>query len=128
MNKNILVVDDIANNRLVVKRILQDEYTIIEKEDAEEALKFLRNKHNLLPDLIILDLNMPGMGGEVFAPLLRSLGEGREEIKKIPILIHSAYIDKEIVKTMNMNVSGFLSKPVDPDRLEEEVHKILGKK
>ena len=61
------------------------------------------------PDLILLDLNMPGMGGKEF---LRRI-KGDEKMKTIPVIIlTSSDSDKDILDTYNLHASGYVKKPV----------------
>ncbi|TDJ51181.1 MAG: response regulator [Nitrospina sp.] len=79
----ILVIDDEANIRLLYKEELQDEgYEVALAANAEEALKAIETAE---PDLITLDIKMPGMNG---IELLRKL---KEDKKDIPVIICSAY-------------------------------------
>ncbi len=83
MAKKILVVDDEDNIRLLYKEELQDEgYEVDLAANAEEAFqKIEANK----PDLITLDIKMPGMNGIDF------LAKLKEENKNIPVILCSAY-------------------------------------
>ena len=79
----ILVVDDEDNIRLLYKEELQDEgYQVSVAANAEEALKAIEGD---TPDLITLDIKMPGMNG---IELLRKL---KEDKKDIPVILCSAY-------------------------------------
>ncbi|MGP0567123.1 response regulator [Nitrospina sp. 32_T5] len=81
--KKILVVDDEDNIRLLYKEELQDEgYEVACARSAEEALKMIEGQE---PDLITLDIKMPGMNGIDFLRLLK------EQKKNIPIILCSAY-------------------------------------
>lgn len=66
----ILVVDDDANNRLLMKAILgYDGHTVLEADDGAEALDRLEQT---MPDLVIVDLNMPRVDGVTFVRTMRS--------------------------------------------------------
>lgn len=81
--KKILVVDDEDNIRLLYKEELEDEgYQVILAANAEEAMAKINQEH---PDLITLDIKMPGMDGIEF---LRTL---KEENKNVPVILCSAY-------------------------------------
>ena len=68
MSSNILLVDDSKTIRTHVRSILQhaeDDYQVVDKEDGYEALKWLTlQPQKKLPDLVILDRNMPNMSGD----------------------------------------------------------------
>lgn len=83
--KRILVVDDEENIRLLYKEELEEEgYEVELAEGGEEALEKL---DRLRPDLITLDLKMPGMSG------LEVLAKIREQDKELPVIICTAYGD-----------------------------------
>lgn len=83
--KRILVVDDEEGIRLLFKEELEEEgYEVELAEGGEEALKKLRTSK---PDLVTLDLKMPGIGG------LEVLERIREEDKDLPVVICTAYGD-----------------------------------
>lgn len=83
MKKKIMVVDDEENIRFLYKEELTDEgYEVILAENAEEALEKI---HQKCPDLITLDIKMPGMDGLEFLQKLK------EEEKEIPVILCSAY-------------------------------------
>ena len=80
---NILVVDDEENIRFLYKEELEDEgYKVTLAANAEEAMKKINEQQ---PDLITLDIKMPGMDGIEF---LRKL---KEENRNIPVILCSAY-------------------------------------
>jgi putative two-component system response regulator len=79
-NKNsLLVVDDDSANLMVLSHLLQAEYTIYTAKDGVSAIQKAKK---FLPDLILLDILMPGMDGyEVFSVLQQS-----ERTKHIPVI------------------------------------------
>ncbi|MEE9258082.1 MAG: response regulator [Nitrospinaceae bacterium] len=81
--KKILVVDDEENIRLLYKEELQDEgYQVCVAASAEEAMQKIENEK---PDIITLDIKMPGMDGIEFMRVLK------ENNKDIPVILCSAY-------------------------------------
>lgn len=83
MKKTILVVDDEENIRFLYKEELTDEgYEVILAGNAEEALEKIVQQR---PDLITVDIKMPGMDGLEFLQKLK------EEEKEIPVILCSAY-------------------------------------
>ena len=83
MNKKILVVDDEHNIRLLLKEELTDEgYNVIMAENGEKALKMIVSEK---PDLVTLDIKMPGEDG---LSILRRI---REIEYDLPVIICSAY-------------------------------------
>lgn len=120
MSKVFIIDDDSIHQRIaqimIEKHQLFDDYTSF--TEAERAVEFLReNKDNqqLLPDVILLDLNMPVIDGWDFLELFEAF---REQISKsIRIFIVTSSVDeKDILRAQNYAaVTGFISKPLSPD-------------
>lgn len=116
--KRLLLVDDDPNIRMMLGDFLiASGYEVTCADSGEEAL---RRMTEALPDLVILDLGMPGMGGTGFLERITDrLGRTR-----VPVLVLTArgdmaefFADKQI--------AGFVTKPADPDELLAEVQRIL---
>ncbi len=105
--KKILVVDDEESIHLLYKEELEEEgYEVYSALDGEEALKKF---DKLKPDLVILDINMPGMDG------IEVLRQMKQERPGVPVILSSAYpeykqdlaswaSDDYIVKSFNLDV------------------------
>lgn len=121
-NLNILFIDDDEIERLKFNRICkQSNYktVITEAENGEEAIKILDTQ---LPQLIILDLNMPKMNGLEFLRILRA----NEQLKYIPIVILSSSDNKEDVKKcFEIGVSGYFIKPLRYEDCKQTITTIL---
>lgn len=107
--KRILVVDDQASNTRLVKLYLEatNEYVVREENDAEAALSAAQE---FQPQLILLDVMMPGMdGGELAARF-----QANPTLKAVPIVFLTAAITKGEVEANGGQVGGFpfLAKPV----------------
>ncbi len=104
----ILIVDDLIDNRLMVKMVLKNEkYKFIEATNGKEALVQAK-KYN--PDVILLDALMPIMNGYKFAKQLRKI----EKFKRTPILMITSLTEKEDkYKAIQSGVNDFISKPFD---------------
>lgn len=116
----ILYIEDDANNRMLVKRILTAEGMQVEEADnAESGIEMaLRNP----PDLILMDVSMPGMDG------LTATGEIRRNpvISHIPIVALTANVmegDRE--KTLDAGCDGYIGKPIDVDTFVDQVIEYL---
>lgn len=119
--KNILHVEDDAQVATTVANLLRMEgYKVVTTYSALEGLRAVKN---VKPDLIILDIGMPGMSGLTFLRQISS-PEGKT---KIPVLIFTAYPGMVDDITRN-RVDGFLEKPTDLDTLKNEVARILSEK
>lgn len=103
IRKRVLVVDDEEPIRTIVADVLKDEgYDVSLAVDGTDALSSCRES---CPDLILLDLNMPGVDGRQFLAAYR-LDEGRHA----PVVIFSAVKSASRVAT-DVAADGFLSKP-----------------
>lgn len=103
--KTILVVDDEESIRFLYREELEEDgYRVITAADGEEALRKVRNEN---PDLITLDIRMPGMDG------IEVLHQIREMNKEIPVIMSTAYgeyrndfnvwaSDAYVIKTANL--------------------------
>src|SRR6185436_3641597 len=81
--KHILVVDDNPGDLSFLKKILRGEgYTVHTTVDAEQALEFFQSS---LPDIVLLDVNMPGMGGYELCEKLKA----NENARDIPVIFIS---------------------------------------
>ena len=106
MNKNILIYDDDKEILFLCKTILQKyEYTVQTFSRCEDIVN---DVSRIQPDLILMDLWIPEIGGEAAV----ALAKGNEATQHIPILLFSANDDiKEIYK--KVNADGYISKPFD---------------
>ncbi len=78
--------------------------------NGEEALKYLGNKTNNLPALILLDLKMPRMNGLEFLKIVKK----DDKLKKIPVVaLTTSDEDKDKTESFKFGVSGYMVKPVD---------------
>ena len=108
----LLVVDDVQTNVLLLKALLGKEgYGILVANNGQEALEVIRNEN---PDLILLDVMMPGMDGFEVAERLKS-----EEFRcEIPIIFLTALDDTQsIVNGFKLGVGDFISKPFRKEEL-----------
>ncbi len=105
--RTVLVVDDEAVNRQILGAILDTEYEVLYAENGHEALDQV-NAHKETLSLILLDLLMPEMDGYKVIETLRS----DDDFRKIPIIVLTSEKSAE-VKSLQMGVADFLSKPYD---------------
>lgn len=117
-NKKIFVCDDDMGIVDVVKIVLEEAgYTVVTTADSENAIKKIRK---LVPDLILIDLWMPGLGGEQIIPMLKK----DKATARIPVIVISASKDTREVAE-RAGADGFLYKPFDISDLEAIVKKYL---
>ena len=119
----ILVVDDEPDTRMFISTVLQDNgATVLEACDGNEALDVARRER---PDLMTLDLEMPGMGGgEVFEQMRTD-----PNLSGIPVFIITGHpeLRRLIYQRTVPPPDGFLDKPIDEKDLLLNVRKILAR-
>ncbi|MGC8602907.1 MAG: response regulator [Desulfomonilaceae bacterium] len=114
----IFHVEDESSVRLLYKEVFEEQgFQIIQATDAEEALKMLKGNK---PDIIILDLKMPGMGGRGFLEKFHRMK------LKIPLVISSAYPYLSIDPLMS-HVDAFVVKSGDLTELVDKVRELVNK-
>jgi len=113
MKKKILVIDDDATIRFLLQTILHD-YDVISKEDGYEALSWLNSGN--VPDLILLDMEMPNINGRVLIRRIKSSYKHRQ----VPIVVMSGTESKLIKNNfLKLGASDYIIKPfADLDFLE----------
>ena len=115
-----MLIDDSSTNNILYESILEDEgYQVFVFSDAEKALNQLENIH---PDLIMLDLMMPGMDGFDFLDKKKRIAS----IASVPVVMVTARTDKESEKkALEMGVREYLLKPAGILEVTQLVRKIL---
>jgi CheY-like chemotaxis protein/phosphoribosyl 1,2-cyclic phosphodiesterase len=112
----ILIMDDDEDLRLLVRKALvRAGHVVIEAEDGEEGLRLVETEK---PNLILLDLNMPGMDGFEVLKRLRA----RQDGKALPVIVLTAQGDEESARTsFQLGATDFLAKPFTPPQLDARV-------
>ena len=120
MKPKIAVVEDNPDNRLLVEALLEDEYEISEYETGAEAVEGLPGN---VPDLVLLDISLPGMDGTEVLEWIRS----QDEFVDLPIIALTAHAmsgDRE--KYLEMGFNDYLTKPIiDEDLLMGAIERLL---
>jgi two-component system, OmpR family, alkaline phosphatase synthesis response regulator PhoP len=122
MVKTILVVDDYTDIVVTVKQVLEDpsgQYRVIGVDSGEKCLQALEG--NQLPDLILLDIMMPGMSGWDVAARIK----GNDRWRSVPIVFLTAKGDEMSVGVGHLASEEYIIKPFDVMKLRECVHRIL---
>lgn len=123
MNRKILVVEDNENNRRLIRDVLlYYGYEVIEAGDGVEGVR-LAKEH--LPDLILLDIQMPVMNGFTALNVLREAPETKN-IKVIAMTSFAMTGDKE--RIMAAGFDDYISKPIDTRELPKLVERMLAGK
>ena len=119
MKNTLLVIDDEQSIRLILENFLSEDYEVISKNDGIQALEWLEGN---LPDLIICDVQMPNMDGYEFLQKVRQRGF----TKHTPVIMLSGTEgSKERVKCYRLGAQDYLTKPFNPEELEELIKKNL---
>jgi two-component system cell cycle response regulator DivK len=109
--KRIAIVEDNPDNRLLVQVILEDRYGITEYEDGQVALRGLREDR---PDLVLLDISLPGMDG---LEVLREI-RADESIRDLPVIALTAHAmagDRE--RFLGAGFDAYVTKPITDEDL-----------
>jgi len=115
-SKTVLHIEDNFDNRLLVRRLLQaDGFEVMEAENAHQAMDALKA---IIPDLILMDINMPDIDGYTLTLQIKST----PALQNIPVVAITANVmrgDRE--KVFKAGCDGYIEKPIDVDRFVEQV-------
>ncbi|MGO4907038.1 response regulator [Pseudorhodobacter sp. W20_MBD10_FR17] len=119
----VLVVDDIATNRLVASTYLRMlGATMIEAASGAQALEILTRSQ---PDLVLLDMNMPEMNGIETLEQIRALPG---PVARVPVIAMTAdAMPDHRAHYLAAGLDGYLAKPINPARIETEIKAVLDK-
>jgi two-component system cell cycle response regulator DivK len=119
---SVLYVEDNVDNRMLVRRVLMaEDYEVIEAGSAQQALDLLAQQ---VPDLILVDINMPEVDGYTLTAKIRSM----PGFTTVPIIALTANVmrgDRE--KSLEAGCDGYIQKPVDIDVLSQQVARYIRK-
>lgn len=107
----VAVVEDNADNRLLLQAILEGLYEVVEYENGIDALAGLAAK---LPDLVLLDISLPGMDGNEILTRIRA----DEKLRKLPVIALTAHAmagDRE--KYLAAGFNDYITKPIVDESL-----------
>jgi two-component system cell cycle response regulator DivK len=114
MQKTILAIEDNFSNMLLISRVVEAEgYDLMRAEDGKSALELLTKE---TPDLILLDINIPGVHGLDLARHLKS----DDRLARIPVIATTANVllgDKE--RCLEAGCDAYLPKPLDIRELRQ---------
>lgn len=116
----ILIVDDNPTNLKLAAEVLECEgYAVLRAQDAEEAQDILRST---TPDLILMDIQMPGMDGLTLTRLLKA----NPAYRHVPIVALTSFAMKgDEHKARDAGCDGYITKPIDTRTLPVQVAEIL---
>lgn len=120
MAKNILVVDDAAFMRMMIKDILtKNGYNVV--GEAENGAKALEKYNELKPDLVLMDITMPEVDG------IQALKNIKAADSNAAIIMCSAMGQQAmVIESIQAGAKDFIVKPFQPDRVLEAVKKVVG--
>jgi CheY-like chemotaxis protein len=120
MKAKILLIEDNPQNRYLTSFLLQRHgFEVVQAETGAEGLELAAR---VLPDLILLDIQLPGMDGHTVARLLKA----DSKLSRIPIVAVTSYAmvgDRE--KCLEAGAEGYIEKPIDPDTFVTEIERFL---
>ncbi len=124
VNKPILLVEDDQVDIMTVMRSLKEirvTNPVVNKENGEEALNYLRDPASEKPCIILLDLNMPIMNGIEFLQVVKR----DSELKRIPVVVLTTSEEQQDkMRSFDLGVAGYMAKPVDYRQFVEVMRSI----
>jgi CheY-like chemotaxis protein len=124
----ILLVDDDADDRkmfLEAAKEVDETITCVSVTNGQDALLYLKNEANPLPEFIFLDLRMPGLSGQ------KCLEEIKKDTRLVPVPVIVYTTSREVEESIRLKKSGaahFMSKPTSPDDVYYMISYVLGEK
>lgn len=113
MSKTLLLIDDSRVARMIIKKVLKEispEWAIEETDSGQSGIELIESQHI---DAVFLDFHMPGLNGLETAAIIRG------KWPKLPIILLTANIQKEMeVRAEELNIF-YLTKPINKDKLAE---------
>lgn len=122
----LLVEDDPGDQKLITKSLMNEKIVndLHIVNSAEEALEYLKDSRAgsstaPKPDLIMLDLNMPGIGGREFLKRLKN----DDEFDSIPVVIlTTSDSERDVLESFKLQAAGYIKKPVTMEGFQAVVH------
>lgn len=120
LRKNILVIEDHKSIRILLGTMLSKNYSVTTKKDGVEGMAWLGQGN--IPDLIVLDMNMPQLSGHEFLSNIRCSGF----FKDIPVVVVSGEDDDmEKNNCYQLGIHDYFTKPFNPIQLNKSIGGIL---
>ncbi|WP_422350048.1 response regulator [Flagellimonas sp.] len=120
---NVLFIEDDMIETMKLQRAIskfQSKHKIIEAKNGEEALEILNGES--LPDIILLDLNMPRMSGIEFLTKIKS----DEKLKYLPVIILTTSENRvDLLKCFEIGIAGYIIKPLKYEDYESKLKKVF---
>jgi CheY-like chemotaxis protein len=121
MTRSILLIEDNEHNRYLASYLLEQRgYAVVHAQDGPSAIAAVRDA---MPDLILLDIQLPGMDGYAVARALRAL-DGALAIPIVAVTSYAMVGDRE--KALGAGCDGYLEKPIDPHTFVDDIERCAG--
>jgi CheY-like chemotaxis protein len=121
MSKRVLIIEDNDDNRNLYSMMLAYAgYDVLAAADGHAGLQ---TAIEAKPELVLLDIGLPGLSGWAVCEILKSRAE-MADTKVIAITAHTFPEDRE--RAISMCMEGFLAKPVEPREVLAEVKRVIG--
>jgi two-component system cell cycle response regulator DivK len=119
----ILYIEDNPDNRMLVYRLLSAEGFVVHGvPDGPTGMEFVRTQ---VPDLILMDINLPKVDGYAMTSRLKQI----PALARVPIIALTANVMKgDREKTIAAGCDGYIQKPINVDRLADQMWEFLGRK
>src|ERR1051325_2523841 len=118
--EKILVIEDDEYSRDALAHLLAAEG--YEAQSASDGESGLEKAHEMRPDVVVLDLNLPGIDGKQVIQMLRNDGP----LRGVPILVVTGGEDRAAQSAVELGADGYLTKPVEFDDLIRAIDKLTG--
>jgi two-component system, cell cycle response regulator DivK len=120
MGKRILIIEDTEDNRQIIRDLLTSfDYELIEAVDGEEGVAAAQSH---LPDLILMDIQLPVMDGYEATRRIRAI----PELARVPIIAVTSYaLSGDETKTRQAGCDGYVAKPFSPRQLLAKIREFL---
>jgi CheY-like chemotaxis protein len=118
--KTVLLIEDNELNLKLIRTVLaMEEFEVLEAKDAERGIELAR-EHK--PDLILMDIQLPGLDGLSATRLIK----GDPDLREIPVIALTSYAmhgDEE--KAREAGCTGYIAKPIDTRNFKESITELL---
>lgn len=119
--KKILIIDDEKDFRDLVEKVCSKEFEVVSVGDADEGLKIIKKD---LPNLLLLDINLPRVGGYTLCQRIRA----DENLKKLPVIMLTIRRRKEDqLKGLEVGADDYITKPFEPKELVARIKRVLAR-
>jgi CheY-like chemotaxis protein len=120
MRPLVLIVDDHPINlKLASEVLLASDYEVVVAADAEQAQQLLTT---LVPDLILMDIALPGMDGLALTKIIKA----DPRLRRVPVVALTAYAMRgDELKASDAGCDGYITKPIDTRSLVQQVRALI---